>query len=204
MFPLYLREWERVPTHLTFYTAPLRGRKYLNWREEGWKGLGRGVYFSYSQITIFEKNQRVQGGGKNSGDWDCIDSSLELEFALLFSSKSCWVFCDPMDYIACQAPLSVEFSKQEYWSELPFPSPGFFLTQGWNPRHSALAGGFFTAEPSGKPRSWDSFLSMLPSMQTVILIHNLKKNQYSCYVNPVLICIPWFLPSRLYPNSNAS
>ena len=26
--------------------------------------------------------------------------------------------------VACQAPLSLEFSKQEYWSELPFPSPG--------------------------------------------------------------------------------
>ena len=31
---------------------------------------------------------------------------------------------DPMDYIAHQAPLSMEFSRQEYWSELPFPSPG--------------------------------------------------------------------------------
>ena len=30
---------------------------------------------------------------------------------------------NPMDYIACQAPLSMEFSRQEYWSGLPFPTP---------------------------------------------------------------------------------
>ena len=32
--------------------------------------------------------------------------------------------CHPMDYIAFQAPLSIELSRQEYWSGLPFPSPG--------------------------------------------------------------------------------
>ena len=31
-----------------------------------------------------------------------------------------------------QAPLSMGFSRQEYWSGLPFPSPGIFLTQRWN------------------------------------------------------------------------
>jgi len=31
----------------------------------------------------------------------------------------CPALCDPMDYIACQAPLSMEFSRQEYWSALP-------------------------------------------------------------------------------------
>ena len=35
--------------------------------------------------------------------------------------------------VAHQAPLSLEFSRQEYWSGLPFPSPGDLLTQGSNP-----------------------------------------------------------------------
>ena len=35
--------------------------------------------------------------------------------------------------ITRQAPLSLGFSRQEYWSGLPFPSPGIFLTQGSNP-----------------------------------------------------------------------
>ena len=34
--------------------------------------------------------------------------------------------CDTMDYIACHAPLSMEFSRQEYWSRFPFPSPECF------------------------------------------------------------------------------
>ena len=36
----------------------------------------------------------------------------------------CPTLCDPMDYIACKAPLSMEFSKQEYWSGLACPTPG--------------------------------------------------------------------------------
>ena len=34
--------------------------------------------------------------------------------------------------IAHQAPLSLGFSRQEYWSGLPFPPPGDLLIQGWN------------------------------------------------------------------------
>ena len=47
-------------------------------------------------------------------------------------AQSCPTLCDPMGYIAHQAPLSVGFSRQEYWSGLPFPS-GIFPTQGLNP-----------------------------------------------------------------------
>ena len=46
--------------------------------------------------------------------------------------------------IACQAPLSM----QDYWSWLPFPFQGIFLTQGSNP-HLLLGGGFFTTEQPG-------------------------------------------------------
>ena len=38
-----------------------------------------------------------------------------------------------MDCVARQSPLSMRFSRQEYWSGLPFPTPGIFLTQGSNP-----------------------------------------------------------------------
>ena len=34
--------------------------------------------------------------------------------------------------VDCQTPLSMEFSRQEYWNGLPVPSPGVFLTQGLN------------------------------------------------------------------------
>ena len=53
--------------------------------------------------------------------------------------------------VACQAPLSMEFSRQKYWSGLPFPSPGDLPNPGIKPVSPALAGRFFTAEPPGKP-----------------------------------------------------
>ena len=43
--------------------------------------------------------------------------------------------------------------QQEYWSVLPFPSPGDFPDPGIKLKSPALAGGFFTAEPLGKPTS---------------------------------------------------
>ena len=53
--------------------------------------------------------------------------------------------------VAHQAPLSVGFSRQEYQSGLPFPSLGDLHDPGMKPSSPALAGGFFTTEPSGKP-----------------------------------------------------
>ena len=49
-----------------------------------------------------------------------------------------------MNYIARQAPLSMGFSRQEYWSGLPFPSPGHRPDPGIEPMSPTLAGGFFT------------------------------------------------------------
>ena len=53
--------------------------------------------------------------------------------------------------VACQAPLSMEFSRQESWSGLPFPPPGDLPDRAIEPTSPALAGGFFTTEPPWKP-----------------------------------------------------
>ena len=56
--------------------------------------------------------------------------------------------------VAHQAPLSIEFSNQEYWNVFPFLRPGDLPNPGIKPAASmspALAGGFFTTEPPGKP-----------------------------------------------------
>ena len=47
-------------------------------------------------------------------------------------TKLCPILCDPMD-LARQAPLSMGFSRQEYWSGLPFPSPGDLPDPGIEP-----------------------------------------------------------------------
>ena len=71
------------------------------------------------------------------------------------SLQSCSTLFDPVEYIARQAPLFVGFSRQEYWSGLlcllppgDLPSPGIEPMSLMSP---ALAGGFFTTTPPGKP-----------------------------------------------------
>ena len=53
-------------------------------------------------------------------------------------AQSCLTLCNPMDCIAHQAPLFTGFSRQEYWSGLPFPSPGDLPDPGIEPRSNAL------------------------------------------------------------------
>ena len=59
--------------------------------------------------------------------------------------------------VAHQAPLSMEFPRQEYWSGWPFPPPGDLPNPGVEPTSPVspvspvLAGRFFTTEPPGKP-----------------------------------------------------
>ena len=56
-------------------------------------------------------------------------------------------------------PPSMGFSKQEYWSALPFPSPGDLPNPGIKPGSPVLQADTITSEPSGKPekQSFDSF-----------------------------------------------
>ena len=53
--------------------------------------------------------------------------------------------------VAHQAPLSIEFSRQEYGSELPFPSPGDLPDSGIEPKSPALKADSLPAELQGKP-----------------------------------------------------
>ena len=67
-------------------------------------------------------------------------------------TPSCPTLCDPMDY-SHQVPLSMAFSRQEYWSGLPFPPPGDLPDPGTEPRSPALQADTLPAEPPGKPHS---------------------------------------------------
>ena len=75
-------------------------------------------------------------------------SSLSISVAQL-----CPTLCDTVD-CSLQAPLFMEFSRQEYWSRLPFSSLGDLLDSGVKPTSllsPALAVGFFTTVASPKP-----------------------------------------------------
>ena len=70
-----------------------------------------------------------------------------VQFSSVQSLSHVCLFATPST-VAHQAPLSMEFSKQEYWSGLPCPSPGDLPDPGIEPvtlGSSALAGEFFNA-----------------------------------------------------------
>ena len=66
------------------------------------------------------------------------------------SLQLCLTVCDPMD-CTYQAPLSLGFSRQEYWSRLPFPSPGDLPYPGIEPGSPALQTESLLSELPGKP-----------------------------------------------------
>ena len=66
-----------------------------------------------------------------AGLWIVICQWLDYVCVSLVT-KSCPTLCNPST-VACQAPLSVGFPRQEYWSELPFPPPRNLLGQELNP-----------------------------------------------------------------------
>ena len=65
-------------------------------------------------------------------------------------AQSCLTLCDPWT-VAHQAPPSMGFSRQEYWSWLPFPSPGDLPDPGIEPRFPRLQADALISAPPGKP-----------------------------------------------------
>ena len=77
-----------------------------------------------------------------------------------------WLFATPWT-VAHQAPLFMEFPRQEHWSGLPFPTPRDLRNPGIKPvslASPALAGGFFTTEPPGKPTCLPNLLENRKSL----------------------------------------
>ena len=79
--------------------------------------------------------------------------SLIIVTIVIQSLSSVWLSVTPWT-VALQASLSMGFSRQEYWSGLPFPSPGDLSNPGVETESLALAGRFFMAELPGKPHTW--------------------------------------------------
>ena len=97
-------------------------------------------------------------------------------------SKSCPTLLWPH-----QASLSLEFSRQEYWNGLPFPSPGDLLGPGMEPVSPVLAGRFVTTERPGKPLVKDigmlfSFLITYLHMCQVLMPEISKEKISLCFL----------------------
>ena len=86
--------------------------------------------------------------------WTFLDKFSTVHMFHFFWPKgqcmlSCYWFFATLWTVACQAPLSMGFSRQEYWSGLPFPSPGDLSNPVIKPASpvSCIVGGFFNTEP---------------------------------------------------------
>ena len=85
--------------------------------------------------------------------------------------------------IAHQAPLSMGFSRQEYWSRLPFPSPRDLPDPGVEPGSPSLQGDSLLCEPPGKPCECLITFSILSIAQVCVIeiqnhcsIYSMKEN----------------------------
>ena len=87
--------------------------------------------------------------------------TLSLMFCLkgmFIRNKWCLTLCDPPWTAAHRAALSMRFSREEYWSGLPFPPPVGLPDPGIKLTSPVLAGGFFTTVPPGSPRDKGIFV----------------------------------------------
>ena len=93
--------------------------------------------------------------------------------------------CDPMNYITRPAPMSMEFSRQEYWNGMPFPPPRDLSNPGtefMSPVSSALQADYLPAELPGKPHkrsrhgetTWGNHVIICKSMQQTWAVHGRK------------------------------
>ena len=69
---------------------------------------------------------------------------------------------------------SMEFSRQEYWSGLPFPSPGDLPDPGIEPRSPALEADTLTSEPPGKPDNTENILKLY----SIVVFENCSTTSY--------------------------
>ena len=126
---------------------------------------------------------------------------------LLFSCFSHFLLFATLWTVACQTPLSMGFSRQEYWSGLLFLSAGDLPNPGIKPMSPAFAGGFFfffTAAPLGKTLSqkWPYFLKICLNqvrpthcylliyiyiyIYTLSLLSSLFSSQFTCWGNWII------------------
>ena len=88
----------------------------------------------------------------------------QLFFQGVVKSLSCvWLLVTPWT-VAYQAPPSMEFSRQEYWSGLPFPSPEDLPDPGIKPMSPTWAEGFFTTKPPWKPSKEQAYFNFMAAV----------------------------------------
>ena len=109
----------------------------MYWTLSSWDKSPQYVWFL---ITVYSFSLLISGYG---------GSSHALLACLLSRFSHVWLFAT-LWTVTYQAPLSMEFSRQVYWSGLPFPSAGNLPDPGREPRSPALKADSLSSEPPGK------------------------------------------------------
>ena len=104
-------------------------------------------------VGLEEEEAGIKIAGRNISNLKYADDTSLMAESESEVAQSCPTLCEPCT-VAHQAPLFMGFSRQEYWSGLPFPSPGELPNPGIKPRSPALQAAALTSEPPGKPLKW--------------------------------------------------
>ena len=105
------------------------------------------IYSSECRVPENSKQKQAFLNGK-CRETEENNGMCVLSHSVMSNSATPWI-------VAHRAPLGMEFPRQEYWSGLPFPSPGDLPDPGTEPPSfvsTALAGRFFTTMPPGSPK----------------------------------------------------
>ena len=98
--------------------------------------------------SLFQWWEKLDFISEGIWGWEGLLSFYWMLLCISEVAQSCPTLCDPMAY---QAPPSMEFSRQEYWSGLPFPSPGDLPDPGIEPGSPALQADALPSKSPGRP-----------------------------------------------------
>ena len=119
--------------------------------------------------------------------------SLTLIIRIVLVAHHVQLFATPWT-VACQAPLSMRFPRQEYWSGLPFPSPGDLPHPGIEPGSPAYQADSLPSEPTGKPNKQHSVVKYLwSSLILEITCRKLKRESLNFQFNSVIVELLYYI-----------
>ena len=120
----------------------------------------------------------------------CCKMTYDLFTARMLRCCSHVWFFETLWTVACQAPMSMGFSRQEYWSGLSFPSPGDLPDTRIEPTSlMSLAGRFFTSLPPGKPL-------LLNTVHLLIVLEKEKSHRARTFIMQMVIYIRKSTPPK--------
>ena len=154
-----LGEGNGNPLQYSCLENPMEGRSLVGYSPWGHKesDMAERLHF-IAELEI--KEHDVSCAGRQVVYHQCHLGSPYIFVKPLKSLSCVRLFVTPWT-VAHQAPQSMGISRQEYWSGLPFPSPGDLPNRGIEPRSPTLRAATLLSEPPGKPKFFLNLIKIL-------------------------------------------